>query len=64
MIGGFVSAAVGAVLIGAPPWLLLSLMAIAGMAAGERIALAGRCASSAASTRRFPACCWPISPSP
>ena len=31
-----VSAAVGAALIGAPPWLLLSLMALAGMAAAER----------------------------
>ena len=42
MIGGLVSAAVGAALIGVPPWLLLSLMAIAGMAAaGAWIALAG-----------------------
>jgi general nucleoside transport system permease protein len=42
VIGGLVSAAVGAALIGAPPWLLLSLMALAGMAAGGAwIALAG-----------------------
>jgi ABC-type uncharacterized transport system permease subunit len=42
VVGGLVSAAVGASLIGVPPWLLLGLMAIAGMAAGGAwIALAG-----------------------
>ena len=42
VIGGLVSAAVGTTLIGMPSWLLLGLMAIAGMAAGRVwIALAG-----------------------
>ncbi|UEM04213.1 ABC transporter permease [Skermanella rosea] len=42
VIGGLCSAAAGMAMVGAPPWLLLGVMALAGMAAGGAwIALAG-----------------------
>ena len=65
LIGALCATSAALAMPAAPPLVVDVAMAIAGMIGGGlAVLLAGRCASFAASTKRFRACCWSISRSP